>query len=528
MVWTVIAWGLLLLGLLVAARGLLWDRAGFRGRPRRRCRRCWYDLTSAVEGDEGYRCSECGRVHRTIRSMRKTRRSRRLLAVAVLLLIGAYASAVWPRVSANNFANGWMGAVPTPALILLLPVLDDEPGSYTRPQGTPFAQRPLAAQISAHLTRRLYQEDETSWFEHWLFYRVAKRTHASVLTDRSTQRGHVLAYVYGTWSRQGRLWAGEEAWARSVYHLEMELPEWLPQMSPVHGRVIVFRRLLEDRACRVRIHKRLYEVRDNTLRPVGLRYRERWDGTVRVQDSLRWSNFVGSMENVQVAIRGTIFEGDRTADIWWPVGGLREARQIGIVNPAPTSTHATIGAMDAYRLVEDTDAMRAWLESHIEIEFEWVMDRVGNRIGWPRGVEFSMPQGDEPVKLEEGFTFGGSIYLMAQIEGHEYEEVIATLDPTWWALRVRDGFVEFVGHRQWVGIEQEPDGSGLEYLATLADTRVESMWIEIHPNDAVVGGGSYAPLWDPDVERVLPTIVRLEFTEFELRDLLEKMERDAP
>jgi hypothetical protein len=54
------------------------------------------------------------------------------------------------------------------------------------------------------------------------------------------------------------------------------------------------------------------------------------------------------------------------------------------------------------------------------------------------------------------------------------------------------------------------------------------MWIEIHPNDAVVGGGSYAPLWDPDVERVLPTIVRLGFTEFELRDLREKIEREAP
>lgn len=515
----------------MAARGLLWDRAGFRGRAALRCRRCWYDLTGTEDDPTSVRgvcCPECGKQHHSRRSLRKTRRRWRVVAVALLLLIGAYASSVWPRVSANSFANGWMGAVPTPALILMLPALEDEAGTHTRMLGTPFNQRPFRDQISTQLMRRLYQEDETSWFEHWLFYRAARGTHASVLTDTSAQRGHVLTYVYGTWARQGRLWRGEEAWARSVYHLEMELPDRLPRMSPVHGRVTDFRRLLEDRACRVRIHERLYEVKGATLRPAGLQYRERWDGTVRVQDYLRWANSMGSTNREQVAIEGMIFEGDRAADIWWPVGELREEGHIDIVNPAPTNTHGTIGAVEGYRLVEDVDAMRAWIESHIKIEFEWVQDRVGNRIGWPRGVEFSLPRGEGSVELGEGFTFGGSIYLMAQIEGHEYEDVIASLDPTWWALRVRDGFVEFVGHHQWVGIEEEPDGNGFGYLTALADTRLESMWVEIHPNDSVVGGGSYAPLWDPDVERVLPTIVRLEFTEFELRDLLEKMERDAP
>lgn len=54
------------------------------------------------------------------------------------------------------------------------------------------------------------------------------------------------------------------------------------------------------------------------------------------------------------------------------------------------------------------------------------------------------------------------------------------------------------------------------------------MWIEIHPKDSVVGWGNYAPLWDPDLERVFPEPLRIEFSESELWDLREKLEAYVP
>ncbi len=119
--------------------------------------------------------------------------------------------------------------------------------------------------------------------------------------------------------------------------------------------------------------------------------------------------------------------------------------------------------------------------------------------------------------------------LMAKLGGQEDGVPIASLDPTWWGVRVRDdGFVEFVGHAQWVGFEEETVGMGFEYLTGLHEIRMESMWIEIMPKGGVVGGGEYAPLWDPDVERVFPDRLRIEFMESELRDLREKLDLYAP
>ncbi|RMH29189.1 MAG: hypothetical protein D6692_04515 [Planctomycetota bacterium] len=524
--WTAIAWTLTAAGVAMFMYAAFWDRPGRRGRPAYRCRRCWYDLTGTADrlgSLQGVVCPECGRAHHSRRALRRTRRKRWAVLVSLGVLAGAYASSVWPRVSAYGFVNGWVGAVPTPALILMVPLLDDTPGSYARPQGLPVARWPLMEQVSAQVVGRLSTEDETGWFEHWLFHRVARVTPPSVLTDGTSKRGHVFTSVYGNWARQRRLWSDEEDWARSVYFMQLELPESLPQMSPVHARVTSFRRLVEDRACRVRLHERVYEVRRGTLLPADLEYRERWDGTVRLSDYLRWVNSMQASPREMLPIAGIIFEGDRTADIWWPVGEIREVHGVNIVHETPGTRTDVIGAIEGYRLVEDVDAIRAWVQSRIRVEFEWEQDRIGNRIGWPKGVVFRMQDLPDGPGLDAGFTFGGSIVLMARLEGQEDGVVIASLDPTWWGVRVRDGFVEFVGHAQWVGFE-EADGMGFEYLTGLHEVRVESMWIEIHPKGGVVGGGEYAPLWDPEVERVFPEPLRIEFSESEMGGLREKLD----
>ncbi|MFG0246807.1 MAG: hypothetical protein ACF8MF_12240 [Phycisphaerales bacterium JB052] len=86
MIWGISAAVLACVGLLCVGMGLFWDRPGWRGRPARRCRKCWYDLSEA--GEAPVTCTECGRVHERERSLRRVRRHRRVVAVGVLLLVG--------------------------------------------------------------------------------------------------------------------------------------------------------------------------------------------------------------------------------------------------------------------------------------------------------------------------------------------------------------------------------------------------------------------------------------------------------
>lgn len=48
--WSGLAWGLTGLGVAVLLWSLLWDRAGWCGRPAVRWGKCWYDLGGSFEG----------------------------------------------------------------------------------------------------------------------------------------------------------------------------------------------------------------------------------------------------------------------------------------------------------------------------------------------------------------------------------------------------------------------------------------------------------------------------------------------
>ncbi|MEZ6165507.1 MAG: hypothetical protein R3B67_13860 [Phycisphaerales bacterium] len=346
MIWSFLLWVLLVLGLVVGVRAWLWDRAGFRGRAKRRCRKCWYDLTGAVECDDGYVCPECGKRHRTIRSMRKTRRSWRLVVVAVVLFLSAYAIGIRGRYNNQQFRRlGWPVLVPTPVLILTMPLMPDDAGS--RPDrnqaGTsiPYLQRPLFERLSHQIKSRLYKSEETSWFDHWLFMQLARRESSQGLTDPSAVRGEMFRYVFNAWDRQGRLSQDDEEWARSVYQLEIRHRPYAVENMPAYAHFRV-RRLLDRGRWRIRIFQTLLEPdrrsmnwdqsgRFYPLKPVENTSGTRWDGAVPIWVMQYLNNgFAPPPTQLDYSFEGMLFEGDQYSDIWWPVAKVKDELTYGI------------------------------------------------------------------------------------------------------------------------------------------------------------------------------------------------------
>jgi hypothetical protein len=107
--------GLPAVGGLTVACALLLDWIRQRFARRRRCPKCWYDLSHTP----GLRCSECGYTAKRERTLLKAKRRWGVAALGVLLLVGSYAAHVTPAVQ----DRGWPAAVPMAVKILLIPVI---------------------------------------------------------------------------------------------------------------------------------------------------------------------------------------------------------------------------------------------------------------------------------------------------------------------------------------------------------------------------------------------------------------------
>lgn len=112
----ILGWVVCVLALLLLAWALLLDWIRQRFRKRRRCPRCWYNMSRSP----ALTCSECGYVAKKEHKLFKARRRWRWAFVAVFLLVGSYALRVTPEVK----ERGWVAAVPTTVIIAALPWLD--------------------------------------------------------------------------------------------------------------------------------------------------------------------------------------------------------------------------------------------------------------------------------------------------------------------------------------------------------------------------------------------------------------------
>lgn len=247
MIWTTLYWVFLGFAGLVALRALLWDRPGRRGRSMLRCRKCWYDLSKsegleAVGRDHPVTCPECGRAHVSLLSMSRTRRHPRQLALAVVLLVLAYAAQATPKVQ----INGWAYAIPDVGLILTMPFLSEEPGSsmsfYDPKYSTSKVQESILDLVSSdHGTGALRNARSYGWFDQRLLFFLAKRESTKVITDSSTAKGNAYKSILSLIARQGDLPESEERWLNNQIYYELDLPEKIPSDRMIYSTIRVRR-----------------------------------------------------------------------------------------------------------------------------------------------------------------------------------------------------------------------------------------------------------------------------------------------
>ncbi|MCZ6493640.1 MAG: hypothetical protein O6933_06115 [Planctomycetota bacterium] len=103
-------------GLVLMWWALLHDRA----KGRRRCPKCWYDMTGA----ERLRCPECGHLAKRERKLFTTRRRWRWAVVALLMMFAGRLGIMCPQIQ----RDGWWSLVSNAALIYLLVFVDDASG----------------------------------------------------------------------------------------------------------------------------------------------------------------------------------------------------------------------------------------------------------------------------------------------------------------------------------------------------------------------------------------------------------------
>jgi len=242
MMWTIAYWVLLVLGFAVGLRALFWDRAGFCGRAKLRCRKCWYDLT-ASPGDlreEPIQCPECGKKHASRRSMRKTRRSKRLIAVALVLVFVSSSIRVTPKVK----ARGWWAAVPSWVLILSIhqtPRYVDNPdiewGAIAYGRDTALEQ----AMADLHLRARV---DGLSWFNYQLVAWLARTESEELLcqNDRTRYEGvspraanYCILIQQGL--QRGRLGDWHREWFSQLFAVEVNVRAQWPKRARVYAKV---------------------------------------------------------------------------------------------------------------------------------------------------------------------------------------------------------------------------------------------------------------------------------------------------
>ncbi len=124
---------------LCAGAALLgWALFKDRARGRKRCPKCWYDMSAAAPVESApvvtYRCPECGALARGEAALLRTRRRWR-----VVWLCGVIALVAWwaPDAARRAGARGIIGLAPTTGLVVLVPLF--EPRESEDSRSSPWA-----------------------------------------------------------------------------------------------------------------------------------------------------------------------------------------------------------------------------------------------------------------------------------------------------------------------------------------------------------------------------------------------------
>lgn len=120
-IWQVLGWVLLPSAAVVVLLAFLRDRS----RGRQRCPKCWYDMKGLATADGSCVCPECGKTTTRQADLHRTRRHWTLaIAGAVLALLG------FTSMSVPGWDRGWVGIVPSTALVFLAPPQAPSPGAF--------------------------------------------------------------------------------------------------------------------------------------------------------------------------------------------------------------------------------------------------------------------------------------------------------------------------------------------------------------------------------------------------------------
>lgn len=147
---TWLSWPLALAVLAACLVVTWWGLFGDRTRGRRRCPRCWYDLSHTA----GLTCPECGRV--AARERQLHRRRRRLLPAALAALTAALGAA-WTI--EHHRHRGWLSMVPSRALVAALPLAGPGGGPVLDELGARAGRRALTAEQWRALIERCVSGD---------------------------------------------------------------------------------------------------------------------------------------------------------------------------------------------------------------------------------------------------------------------------------------------------------------------------------------------------------------------------------
>jgi hypothetical protein len=145
------AWTLAGVGAVLLLWALFWDRP----RGRRRCPKCWYDMA----GVPGLTCPECGRSAKSERKLYKTRRRWGWISIATPLTIAGPVVEQFPSIR----DQGWIGAIPTWALVWIAPV-DENAWKWS---GIPSLDRPRACTPTQPLLVEMLERADRNELSDW-------------------------------------------------------------------------------------------------------------------------------------------------------------------------------------------------------------------------------------------------------------------------------------------------------------------------------------------------------------------------